>query len=176
MAAEVGLNPHTINLSLGIHGGTEALPPAEIRQFTTMCGHAMIAPHLVEDALPPGIPALARVFPVLGSVPAIAALGQVPMSQDLEGLRKRAFVALRRLLSNLARYRTLVVYIDDLQWGDLDSADLMAEILLPDDRPPMLLLLAYRSEYLDRSPALAAINALDEKVRAAVPSLAHRQL
>jgi hypothetical protein len=51
VAAEVGLNPHTINLSLGIHGGTEALPPAEIRQFTTMCGHAMIAPHLVEDVI-----------------------------------------------------------------------------------------------------------------------------
>ena len=51
VAAEVGLDPHTINLSLGIHGGTERLPPAEIRQFTTMCGHAMISPHLVEDVI-----------------------------------------------------------------------------------------------------------------------------
>lgn len=51
IAAEVGLEPHTINLSLGIHGGTENLPPAEIRQFTTMCGHAMISPHLVEDVI-----------------------------------------------------------------------------------------------------------------------------
>ena len=51
VAAEVGLAPHTINLSLGIHGGTKRLPPAEIRQFTTMCGHAMIAPHLVEDVI-----------------------------------------------------------------------------------------------------------------------------
>ena len=51
IAAEVGLNPHTINLSLGIHGGTEHLPSAEIRQFTTMCGHAMIAPKLVEDII-----------------------------------------------------------------------------------------------------------------------------
>ncbi len=51
VAAEVGLNPHTINLSLGIHGATEHLPPAQIRQFTTMCGHAMIAPKLVEDII-----------------------------------------------------------------------------------------------------------------------------
>ena len=51
VAAEVGLSPHTINLSLGIHGGTEGLPPPEIRQFTTMCGHAMISPHLVEDVI-----------------------------------------------------------------------------------------------------------------------------
>ncbi len=51
VAAEVGLNPHTINLSLGIHGGTEGWPPPQIRQFTTMCGHAMISPHLVEDVI-----------------------------------------------------------------------------------------------------------------------------
>ncbi len=51
IGAEVGLEPHTINLSLGIHGATDKLPPADIRQFTTMCGHAMIAPGLVEDTL-----------------------------------------------------------------------------------------------------------------------------
>jgi hypothetical protein len=51
IGAEVGLDPHTINLSLGIHGGTEHLPSAEIREFTTMCGHAMIAPKLVEDII-----------------------------------------------------------------------------------------------------------------------------
>lgn len=51
IAAEVGLDPHTINLSLGIHGCKDRLPPEDIRQFTTMCGHAMIAPQLVEDTL-----------------------------------------------------------------------------------------------------------------------------
>lgn len=51
IAAEVGINPHTINLSLGIHGGTDKLPPADIRQFTTMCGHAMISPKLVKDVI-----------------------------------------------------------------------------------------------------------------------------
>jgi serine/threonine protein kinase/tetratricopeptide (TPR) repeat protein len=119
-------------------------------------------PKLVEDMLPVGIAALSRIFPVLGSVPAIAARGQVPLSQDLEGLRQRAFATLRHLLTNLARHRTLVIHIDDLQWGDLDSADLLAELLLPSDRPPLLLLLTYRSEYLARSPSLAAINALGE--------------
>ncbi len=51
MAEEVGLNPHTINLSLGIHGNTKRLPPADIRQFTTMCGHAVVSPNLVRDAI-----------------------------------------------------------------------------------------------------------------------------
>ena len=51
IASEVGLNPHTINLSLGIHGATDRLPPADIRQFTTMCGHGMVSPSLVRDVI-----------------------------------------------------------------------------------------------------------------------------
>lgn len=51
VSAELGLNPHTINLSLGIHGKTNRLPPADIRQFTTMCGHGMVSPTLVRDVV-----------------------------------------------------------------------------------------------------------------------------
>jgi len=51
IAAEVGLNPHTINVSLGIHGNTDRLPSDDVRQFTTMCGHAMVAPKLVHDVI-----------------------------------------------------------------------------------------------------------------------------
>ena len=51
LAAELGLKPHTINLSLGIHGRTDLLPPADIRQFTTMCGHGMVSPRLVRDVV-----------------------------------------------------------------------------------------------------------------------------
>ncbi|MBI5966314.1 MAG: hypothetical protein HY882_00450 [Deltaproteobacteria bacterium] len=51
VAAEVGLKPHTINLSLGIHGRTDRLPPPDIRQFTTMCGHGMVSPKLVRDVI-----------------------------------------------------------------------------------------------------------------------------
>jgi hypothetical protein len=50
-AAEIGINPHTINLSLGIHGRTDRLPPPDIRQFTTMCGHGMVSPLLVRDVI-----------------------------------------------------------------------------------------------------------------------------
>jgi hypothetical protein len=51
VSAELGLNPHTINLSLGIHGKTDRLPPADIRQFTTMCGHGMVSPKLIRDVV-----------------------------------------------------------------------------------------------------------------------------
>lgn len=51
IATEAGLDPHTINLSLGVHGGTDRLPPPDIRQFTTMCGHGMVSPILVRDVI-----------------------------------------------------------------------------------------------------------------------------
>lgn len=51
MAQEIGLKPHTINLSLGIIGKTEKLPPEEILEFTTMCGHAMISANLARKGI-----------------------------------------------------------------------------------------------------------------------------
>jgi hypothetical protein len=51
ISAEIGIDPHTINLSLGIHGRTDRLPPADIREFTTMCGHGIVSPHLVRDII-----------------------------------------------------------------------------------------------------------------------------
>ena len=51
LAAEVGLNPYMVNLSLGIHGRTDRLPPPDIREFTTMCGHGVVSPHLVRDVI-----------------------------------------------------------------------------------------------------------------------------
>lgn len=51
IAAECGINPHMINMSLGIHGNTDRLPPADIREFTTMCGHGVVSPYLVKDMI-----------------------------------------------------------------------------------------------------------------------------
>src|SRR5512138_371481 len=51
IAAELGITPHMINLSLGIHGRTDRLAPADIREFTTMCGHGVVSPYLVKDMI-----------------------------------------------------------------------------------------------------------------------------
>lgn len=51
MAQEVGLKPHTINLSLGIIGKTEKLPDEEILQYNTMCGHALISNNLIRKGI-----------------------------------------------------------------------------------------------------------------------------
>lgn len=47
-ASQAGVKPHSINLSLGVWGRKELLPPEDILTITTMCGHHMISPRLVE--------------------------------------------------------------------------------------------------------------------------------
>jgi hypothetical protein len=42
-----GLEPHTVNMSLGTWGKTQLLPKSPILEVCTMCGHAMISPNLV---------------------------------------------------------------------------------------------------------------------------------
>ena len=46
---KAGLKHHTANFSLGIWGKTEKLPPDEILEVATMCGHAMISSNLVKS-------------------------------------------------------------------------------------------------------------------------------
>jgi hypothetical protein len=44
---KAGLQPHSVHYSLGVHGRVEQLPPKEIMDITTMCGHALVSKHLV---------------------------------------------------------------------------------------------------------------------------------
>ncbi len=46
---EVGLQPHTIDLALGVWGNKKLLPKAELMDISTMCGHALVAPSLIDD-------------------------------------------------------------------------------------------------------------------------------
>jgi hypothetical protein len=48
---KAGLKHHTANFSLGIWGKTELLPSDDILEITTMCGHGMIPPSLVQAML-----------------------------------------------------------------------------------------------------------------------------
>lgn len=48
---QVGLQPHTVDLALGVWGKKELLPKAELMEITTMCGHAMTSTSLVSDMI-----------------------------------------------------------------------------------------------------------------------------
>ena len=44
---EIGLSPHTVNQSLGVHGKKENLPGKDVLEIITMCGHMMISKNLI---------------------------------------------------------------------------------------------------------------------------------
>ncbi len=70
-------------------------------------------------------------------------------------LRQRAFAAVRRLFERLARTSTVVIFIDDLQWGDADSVPLLDELVADPRAPALLVIVAYRSEGVELNPLVA---------------------
>ena len=51
ICSEIGLAPHTVNYSLGIHGNTERVPEGEVLEMHTMCGHAMVSANLIQHLI-----------------------------------------------------------------------------------------------------------------------------
>src|SRR4030043_699715 len=46
---EIGLKPHTVNMSLGIYGNKALLPDREVLAISTMCGHGMVTRQRIEN-------------------------------------------------------------------------------------------------------------------------------
>ncbi|KAF0248113.1 MAG: ATPase/protein kinase family protein, partial [bacterium] len=114
---------------------------------------AEIAPLIRED-----ITALAKIFPVFNQVERIEQIKSnvldIPNSQEL---RQRAFISLRELLSSLGKQSLLILHVDDLQWGDSDSAILLQEVLRIPNAPRLLFLACYRSEEVANSQLLKVL-------------------
>lgn len=90
--------------------------------------------------------AVARLFPVLRSIPAVLdAPEREALGLDPTQARRRAFKALRELWGRIADRSRFIVHVDDLQWTDLDSAILLDALLRATDAPPMLFVGSYRS-------------------------------
>lgn len=120
-----------------------------------------LSPEQVRPLLDDGFHALAQLFPALrplapegGAQRLKRRMGLPSVQHDPHEQRKRAFSGLRTLLHRIAVRQRLVLTIDDLQWGDVDSARLMTELLAPPAAPPLLLVCTYRDEDVERSPML----------------------
>lgn len=111
----------------------------------------------IEELLPRDVSFLSRLFPVLLQVPAIKEAPQRRIADDLQ-VQKAAYSALRELLISLCQTRPLVLYIDDLQWGDEDGISLLLEVVRPPQPPPLLLLVSYRSDEAASSAALQRLS------------------
>lgn len=111
-----------------------------------------------EALMPRDATALSRLFPVMLQV---GSIGNTPRRRqeipDPLALRRRAFSALRALLSGISKHQLLVIYIDDLQWADADSAALLEDLLRPPDSPPLLLLASFRSEEIESKSFLQSL-------------------
>jgi hypothetical protein len=124
----------------------------------------------LEPLLGDGFRALAQLFPTLrqvrdmsGAEAMFERLGLVERVVDPQVLRRRAFQGLRGLLHRLAASWRLVLVVDDLQWGDLDSARLLSELLAPPSAPPLMFLCAYRNEDVECSPMLHELATLQAR-------------
>ena len=48
---KAGVEPHTVNTSLGVWGNTSLLPEQGVRDISTMCGHGMITFGVIKDCV-----------------------------------------------------------------------------------------------------------------------------
>jgi eukaryotic-like serine/threonine-protein kinase len=110
----------------------------------------------VSHLLPTQIAALAQLFPVLERLRAVQHLLSARKlgSDDAVHNRQRAEAALRDLFARLTAQRPVVIWIDDLQWGDLDSARILNGWLRGAEDLPLLLVFSYRSDEIETSECL----------------------
>jgi hypothetical protein len=109
----------------------------------------------VEELVPNDAGVLSRLFQAFWMLPETAASFATVEGGPLE-IRRRAFAALRETLSRIAQRERLVVFVDDLHWGDVDGAQLLAEVLRA-PAPPLLFVGAYRRDERRSSPALRVL-------------------
>ena len=114
----------------------------------------------LEAILPPTVDELAQVFPILSRVGAIKSRRHdaSPIADPHE-MRRRAIGALRFILSRFSEKQVVVLTIDDLHWGDVDSAQLLIELLLPPNPPRILLIATCRDDWAETSECLKTIRA-----------------
>ncbi len=112
-----------------------------VRELTSRADAAL------EGVAAADLEALARAFPVIRRIHSLAPAEPAELvTSDPHELRRRAAAALRELLARLAAERPTVVWIDDLQWSDVDGATLWADLLTEPGAPGLLWIGCHRPE------------------------------
>jgi eukaryotic-like serine/threonine-protein kinase len=110
---------------------------------------------VVSHALPRNLLALTQLFPALRSLHATRhLLTQETLPAGMSQTRAQAEAALYDFLVRLGQQRPVVLWIDDLQWGDRDSIGIVSSWLEPPHIPSLLLIFSYRSEEIASNPGL----------------------
>ncbi len=118
-----------------------------------------------DSVLPLRIDVVTQAFPVLLAVPE-AATARLPVEEDTDPIqyRRRLFGAVRELFARLGQRFSVVLVLDDLQWADVDSLALLAEITRAPDAPRVLVLATQRQALAPATRARIA-KAVGEKAR-----------
>jgi tetratricopeptide (TPR) repeat protein len=131
-----------------------------------------LKPEQVTAVMPRDIRPLARVFPGIWQVSGVSASPVIgtPDPDPVE-VRRRAAAAMGELLARIGDRHPLVLFIDDLQWGDRDSASFLIDVLTPPHTPNFLGIACYRCEDAAASSFLGAL----EEFRARTPLPFHER-
>jgi hypothetical protein len=117
-----------------------------------------------EDAqalLPKGMEALAHIFPVLWEISALEE--SVARNQDQRHDRDLAFGAFKEVLTRLSSVRPLCLVLDDMQWADPESVELLRAIAMDQDAAPILILATTRTKEISETHPFAPL--LDHAVK-----------
>ena len=122
---------------------------------------------LVGHILPVHLPELARAFPALERLPSVQRLlGADATRGGPSRERQRAELALFELLRRCAGHSALVLWIDDLQWGDLDSVHILKSWIESEESLPIMLVLSYRGEEREDNACLRLLAAAEPSANA----------
>lgn len=106
---------------------------------------------------PSDVADLTQLFPMFERVQAFRhIIATRKLRRDAAQVRQRAENALRELMSHVGRRRLPMVIVDDLHWGDLDSARVLSDWVVQ-PFTPLLLILSYRGEEAATSSCLRVI-------------------
>src|SRR5690606_14677095 len=129
-------------------------------------------PARVRALRPRRVRALLQLFPVLRNVESLRDEGQAGPTPEPRELRRQGFAALSELFGRLCLNQRVVLWLDDAQWGDRDSAALLREVVLAEDAPECLFVVSYRGRVGEHFRFLESL----EEVVSALPNGRHLHL